>query len=284
MLKRAIRGSIRRLKKWLDEDSDRHRLLQEGDFEYPHLNAIFSKMVDGGLSRPHYAWGMLQGVNLAKALGINRISMLEFGVAGGNGVLAMEGISEHLRKYFAVEVDIYGFDTGAGLPDIEDYRDVPNLASTGLYKMDEQKLRNRLCRAQLILGNVQDTIAKFVASKPAPVAFIACDLVLYSSTAYALKLFDADEAVVLPRVHCYFDDVLGWTFGDHNGERLAIHEFNASHSIRKISPIYGLRYYLPRHFFDAMWADKFWIAHIGDHSMYALRDNLVINHNLALRE
>ena len=226
MLKRVIRGSVRRLKKWLAEDGQLsgRRLPLEDDFAYPRLNAIFSKIMDAGLTRPQYVWGMLQGVNLAQALGVQRVSVLEFGVAGGNGLVAMEATAQHLRPYFDVEVDVYGFDTAAGLPALVDYRDVPNLASPGLYRMDEQKLRSRLGKARLILGNLEDTMTTFVASKPAPVAFVACDVVLYSSTVHALRLFDAGELMLLPMVHCFFDDVLGWTFGDHNGERLAIHE------------------------------------------------------------
>jgi hypothetical protein len=45
----------------------------------------------------------------------------------------------------------------------------------------------------------------------------------------ALALFEADHRLLLPRVRCYFDDILGFTFGDHVGERLAISEFNESH-------------------------------------------------------
>lgn len=241
-------------------------------------------MIEDGLKRHSYVWGMLQAVNLASVLGVRRVSVLEFGVAGGNGLIAMEEISEHLRKHFGVELDIYGFDTGGGLPDVVDYRDVPNLVSSGQLKMDQQKLRARLRKAQLIIGDVKDTIASFVASKPSPIAFIACDLVLYTSTVHALRVFDADETVLLPRIHCYFDDVLGWTFGDYNGERLAIHEFNAAHPMRKISPLYGLKYYLPAQCINAMWAEQFWMAHIFDHSSYALRDNLVKQHNLSLSD
>jgi hypothetical protein len=284
MLKRAIRSGIGRLKAWLAKDSDvAIREAYEDDFAYPGLNAILTGMIDEGFRVP-YAWGMLQGASLASALGVSRVSVIEFGVAGGNGLVAMEKIAERIEQLLKVRIYVYGFDTGVGLPEVTDYRDVPNLASTGLYVMDEAKLRGGLRRSRLILGDIADTVAEYLVSKPAPIAFIACDLILYTSTANALRVLDAEETMLLPRVHCDFDDVLGFTYGDHNGERLAIHEFNAAHPKRKISPIYGLRHYVPARCFNDMWVEKVWIAHIFDHSMYGKRDNLVKQHNLTLAE
>jgi hypothetical protein len=34
---------------------------------------------------------------------------------------------------------------------------------------------------------------------------------------------------------CYFDDIIGYTFSDFNGERLAIHEFNEGIRLRRDS-------------------------------------------------
>ena len=64
----------------------------------------------------------------------------------------------------------------------------------------------------------------------------------------------------LPRVHCYFDDIMGFTFSEFTGERFAIAEFNRSHSKRKISPIFGLRYFLPRPYNHAVWPDQMYLA------------------------
>jgi len=41
------------------------------------------------LPYPAYAYGMLNAAIQAKELGLTRISAIEFGVAGGNGMLAM---------------------------------------------------------------------------------------------------------------------------------------------------------------------------------------------------
>ena len=95
--------------------------------------------------------------------------------------------------------------------------------------MDADKLKRRLERARLILGDVRETVPKFILSDVSPVAFAGFDLDFYTSTMHALALFEADHRLLLPRVHCYFDDILGVTFGDQVGERLAISEFNESH-------------------------------------------------------
>jgi hypothetical protein len=148
--------------------------------------------------------------------------------------------------------------------------------------MDEQKLRRRLKRAQLKIGLVEDTAAAFIESKPAPVGFISFDLDLYSSTVQAFAILKADEKLLMPRIYCYFDDILGFTYGHHNGERLAIKEFNDTRAKRQISKIYGLCFYLPQTEKDAAWPEKMYLAHILDHSLYNEPDELVNNTRMDL--
>ena len=87
----------------------------------------------------------------------------------------------------------------------------------------------------------------------------------------------------MPRIHCHFDDILGFTFADHNGERLAISEFNASNPLRKISPIYGLRYCVPKSYFNASWVEQGYMAHILDQPLYNEYDHLIRHERLDLR-
>jgi hypothetical protein len=281
MPQNTVRRSLRKFKRWLKNQKPTGPRAGADGFLYSWINEQLVDMAEDGLRKP-YAWGMLQGALLGAALRLPRVSAVEFGVAGGNGLVAMEAIADRIEKLVNVKIDIYGFDSGVGLPAPTDYRDVPNICSSGLYAMDEAKLRSRLHGAKLVLGDIKNTVGDFVSLNPAPLAFIACDFVLYTSTAHGLKILDAPEAAVLPRVHCYFDDVLGFTYGDYNGERLAIHEFNAAHQTRKISPIFGLKYYVPKQFSDDMWVEKYWIGHVFDHSQYGHRDLLVQGHNLEL--
>jgi hypothetical protein len=241
---------------------------------HPWLNSIFAELLQDKFAaqRAWYTWGVLQGARLAKVLGIDHVSVIEFGVAGGNGLVSLERIAEKVGGVFGVTIDAYGFDSGGGLPKPQDYRDCPNLFSPGHYPMDEEKLRKRLHSARLVLGLVEDTVSEFIASRPAPVAFISFDLDYYSSTMQAFKLLEAAPALLLPRVYCYFDDIMGFTYSDYNGERLAIMEFNASHGSRKISPIYGLKYFLSAPHAQSDWAEMFYMVHIFDHELYERED------------
>jgi hypothetical protein len=218
---------------------------------------------------------MIQAAHLASSLGLVRLSAIEFGVAGGNGLVAMERAAERLEDIFGVRIEVHGFDSGRGLPPPRDHRDLPNLWSGGAYPMDEEALRARLRRAYLHIGLVGDTVGPFLASGPAPVGFVAFDLDQYSSTVEALRVLEADASLLVPRIQCHFDDILGFTYADHNGERLAIREFNAAHADRQISPIYGVRFYLPPRAARANWSEKIYLAHILDHPRYGDPDGLV---------
>jgi len=287
VFRKAVGGVIRRTRSYLtrledpggtpiESQNGNHNDPQD-EFAYVRLNSIFQNLaVEPGCSvRPYYTWGVLQGAHLAWAIGINRVSVVEFGVAGGNGLVALERIAERVEQTLGVGIDVYGFDTGGGLPKPLDYRDCPNLWSPGYYPMDKEKLQRRLRRAQLVLGLVEDTVSKFIESKPSPVAFVSFDLDYYSSTMQAFKLLEAEEALLLPRVHCYFDDIIGFTYSDYNGERLAISEFNAGHPMRKISPIYGLKHFLPEAHAQSWWSEMFYMAHIFDHELYNRHDGSI---------
>jgi hypothetical protein len=250
---------------------------QNNDTVYPWLNSLLTKLVtsDSAIFRPSYTWGLLHSAHLARVLGLPRFSAIEFGVAGGNGLVSLDRIALKVEEIFGIGVDVYGFDTGVGLPKPEDYRDLPNLYKEAAFPMDTKKLKSRLKKAQLILGLVADTVDSFVRSNPAPVGFISFDLDYYSSTMHAFKVLEADEKVLLPRIHSYFDDIMGFTHCEFTGERLAISEFNESHKLRKISPIFGLRQYLPNtDVSSGEWPDKFYLSHIFDHSLYGVYDEL----------
>ena len=279
-MKALIRKIAYRARGWLQSEEDilqqeRNRL---DKFAYGELNAFLLDIVQhsNGQARPNYTWAVLQAAYLAKMLGIPRISAIEFGVAGGNGLVSLEYTGREAERLLGVGVDIYGFDTGEGLPPPTDYRDLPHLYERSTYKMDQTALKARLTTAKLFLGLIKETLPTFVASKPAPIGFISVDVDLYTSTVDSLKILEVDEALLLPRIQCYFDDILALSFADFNGERLAINEFNAAHQLRKISPIYGLRYFAPKSMAHDPWVETMFMAHVLDHSLYARPDGLVV--------
>jgi hypothetical protein len=117
-----------------------------------------------------------------------------------------------------------------------------------------------------MLGPVGETVPSFLKKSPAPVAFAAFDMDLYSSTMEAFTLFDAEESLLLPRVHCYFDDILAYSICEFNGELLAITDFNAAHLLRKVAAIRGIRYFIPPRFANIRW-ENYYMLHIRSQSV-----------------
>jgi hypothetical protein len=197
-----------------------------------------------GIVRPNYFYCVEQGAKLAKRLGHERISVIEFGVAGGNGLIALERHAKQIGKNVGIAIDVYGFDLAEGLPAPDDYRDLPYVWQKGFFRMDYQKLSEKLSGAQLVIGDVRETSKTFFEKyNPAPIAAVMFDLDYYSSTKAAFTLFEGHEKYMLPRIYTYFDDIIGSNIemhGDFMGELLAIKEFNEQHEHGKFCPVYAL--------------------------------------------
>jgi hypothetical protein len=286
ILRRALRPIVYKIRNVVDDEE-----LDAAPYDpsqdtviYPWLNSVMRIAVreSNGRLRPHFTWALLHAAHMAKSIGMTRISAIEFGVAGGNGLLALEFAADLVKEKIGVNVDVYGFDTGAGLPPPQDYRDLPNLYMESAYPMDVDALKKRLRHAQLILGLVEETVPKFVASRPAPIGFMSIDVDYYTSTVPILKILESDQDFLMPRIHCYFDDTIGMTFSEFTGEMLAISEFNVGHSERKISPIFGLKYLLPEPHSRHAWCEQMYLAHIFDHPLYGRRDGLILSDNSML--
>lgn len=219
--------------------------------------------------RPHYAYCVYQAARLAESLGIERISVLEFGVAGGLGLLELERLAAEMEREVPTRIDIFGFDTGKGLPKPIDYRDLPSVWRQGFFEMDEAALRARLSRARLVLGDVEQTVpAFFDASSPAPIGAVLFDLDYYSSTVQALRIFDTAPERLLPRVFCYMDDVISSDTGIHCdsvGPLLAIREYNAGSAARQLAPIAGFASGRP---IRAQWNEQIYVHHAFEHPAY----------------
>lgn len=233
-----------------------------------NLGTYAERLHDGNLDRPHYGYCLYNGALLAKKLGLRRISVLEFGVAGGRGLLSLENHAREIERALEIDIDIYGFDTGKGLPKPLDYRDLPYHWKEGFFNMDRAKLQARLTRAKLVLGDIGETSRKFFTEyDPAPVAAIMHDFDFYSATTAALKMFDAPEKYFLPRVFCYFDDIVGSEtelYNDYTGERLAINEFNRAHETKKLAT----SYHFLAHRIRETWHNQIFIYHDFEHSRY----------------
>jgi hypothetical protein len=232
-------------------------------FSYP--DRLGMDAVEGA----HYGYCILQAARLAQLLGYSKISAIEFGCGGGNGLINAERHIAEVMKIHAVEIELYGFDMETGLPPPADYRDMPYYFASGLYKMDRKTLERKLNRARLVIGDVKDTCATFFDEfAPAPVGCVFYDLDYYSSTRAALSLQNGDASHFLPRVFMYFDDIIGnnetWLCNEYTGERLAIDEFNRDHESKKICK----NYYLQLRYPSLWWAHHMFVYHDFRHPKY----------------
>ena len=221
------------------------------------------------LERPEYAFGVKQAIYLAAKLKHPKVSVIEFGVASGNGLLLLEKYAAEFGALAGIEVEVYGFDLGNGLPTPLDYRDLGYFWKRGDYQMDVDVLKKRLRSSKLLLGDVRETVVDFLETKHAPIGFIIFDLDYYSSTSAAFQLFNGEDQAMLPRVICYFDDVIS---DGHRlccsrvGELLAIDEFNRrQHSDHTLAPIGPMSAGL---LFPAIWMQQLWVYHRFRHVDY----------------
>jgi hypothetical protein len=222
----------------------------------------------GAVERPTYAYCIFQAAKLASLLNYKKISVLEFGCGGGNGLVVAENHIFEVERIFDVKLELYGFDTGTGLPKPRDYRDIPHFFRGGLYKMDIDAVQRKLKLAKLVIGDVKKTCTKFFEEyDPAPIGCILQDLDYYSSTLDSFTIFDAEPVHFLPRVFMYFDDIVGgdvWLSNDYTGERLAIDEFNQQHKFKKICQ----NYYLLEEYRIPWFSSMIRIYHDFEHPRY----------------
>lgn len=214
-------------------------------------------------ARPAYLVGLLAAVEQAKRQKIDEIAVIEFGVAGGAGLLAMEYEAAALEREFNINIKVFGFDMGAaGLPEfIGDHRDHPDIWQSGDYPMDEAALKARLSsRTTLVLGNLRETVPRFLAEHtPPPIGFVSVDVDLYSSARDALALLAAPGMPMLWHVPVYLDDIEFIFNHRFAGELLAVHEFNTQYEHIKIDRWYGLRNGRP--FPERPYLEKLFVAH-----------------------
>jgi hypothetical protein len=281
-IRKHLKALLKGMTQWLDEENKDpspqippaetpwYEQATPFDNGYLWLLGNFSKLMKDPICsrRPQYIWGVLQGAALAKVLGMLHISVIEFGVGGGAGLLTLERIAELCEEMVDIRIEVYGFDTGTGSPKPQDYRDCPHKFLEGYYPLDKEQLAKRLRRARLQLGLVKDTVGAFIQSIPPPVAFVGFDLCMYSSMKDALQLFDADDGLLLPRTSCSFRNVIGKDYCEYTGELLAIAEFNSMHVMRKVSAIPGFQFIIPSPFNSLWWIQMMYNLHIFDHPLY----------------
>ena len=178
-----------------------HKRMGDRFSEPMHLNLISlliglfgnypAKVAFDLVRRRHYAYPVLRATEMAVAQGVGAVTVVEFGVATGAGLLNLCHVAKLSSAATGVRIDVVGFDSGRGLPRPQDYRDHPELFQEGDYPMDFEALQKRLpVNGRLVLGPIGETAPEFIDNLKvdAPVGFAAVDVDYYSSAKDALKL------------------------------------------------------------------------------------------------
>lgn len=238
------------------------------------------QILRGAFHRSHYEYCCFHAALLASKLGHKRMSVIEFGCAGGAGLIALETICKKVSEKTGVEIEIYGFDTGEGLPEPKGYKDLPYHWQKGFFAMEKNKIEAKLKRAKIIYGDVESTIDTFTKKyNPAVIGCVFHDLDFYSSTKASFKLFAEDESHFLPRSFHYFDDIIGTEvelYNNWTGERLAINEFNYENDSRKFDSCY----HLVTKQATKTWYHQIRVLHMFNHSEYC---NFISSNDQQLR-
>ena len=158
----------------------------------------------------HYALGMAQAVRETIHCGYDSMTAVEIGVWSGVGLLELCRVAEFFGQELGMRIQVFGFDSTVGLPEVNGYMDHPELWHMGAFKMpDPEELRAKLPPyAKLIIGDVSETIPQFeLELRKSRLGFVAFDVDLYTSTKKALQLLRFDPECYLPAVPAIFDEL-----------------------------------------------------------------------------
>ena len=96
------------------------RIFLERLSEPLHLNFLslfiklfgnYEKQIEWDLVlKQQHSYGILKAAKLAKKLKMDSISVIEFGVANGTGIINIQQICSKITKLLDIKFDIYGFD------------------------------------------------------------------------------------------------------------------------------------------------------------------------------
>ncbi len=196
--------------------------------------------------RQHTAYCLLRCADQARARGVRRVTVVEFGVAAGAGLLNMAEIASRVTRETGVEFRIIGFDSARGMPPPVDYRDHPDLYNEGDFRMEEARLRRTMpAGVELIIGDLKDTAETLlkVLTPDSPLGYVCLDVDFYSSTKHALTCLVGAPNLYLPMTYVYLDDLEDDAHNSHCGELLALSEFNKEMPFRVVERPTFLRGY-----------------------------------------
>ncbi|MEO9005194.1 MAG: hypothetical protein ABI288_10675 [Ginsengibacter sp.] len=231
------------------------------------FGGIDSKIKYDNFRLAHYAFGVYEAAKRAKDLGLLEITVIEFGVANGRGLLAIALYASKIEKYLGIKIKVLGFDSGEGMPKTQGYKDHPEIYATGDFPMQD---KNKLL--SILPDNTQLIFLDLITSDwtdflKAPVGFFSIDVDYYSSTVSILKyLTELKPDLLLPNTLIYFDDIQLPNHNPYQGELLAINEFNQANGFRKIID-FSRVLRTTRVLKHAHWMNHIYQLHVLDHEI-----------------
>jgi hypothetical protein len=223
----------------------------------------------GLIFRSNYLYGMLRAADVAKYFGKQGVTVIEFGVASGAGLLNMVDLAPAIERETGIGLRVVGFDTGSGLPATQGYKDHPEIWNLGDFATeDRDKLLEKLNgRAEVIWGDIDANVDSFsdAIDPSTPLGFVSIDVDIYSATRAALRCLTNHPEKYNPAISMYFDDV-GFFFANKwAGELAAIAEFNEEHDLRKIDHDRSLPGHRPVK--TEGWYSSMYVCHVLDHEL-----------------
>jgi hypothetical protein len=215
---------------------------------------------------PSYAVGLQTACKYAALAGTPTFTAIEFGVAGGNGLMELSKYAAILSRNTGLKINVVGFDAGSGLPMSPDRRDAPWLWNPGDFPSDVARLRRMLpAETELVVGRIQDTLPQWLNERlKSPIGFVSVDVDLYSGAAAICEALGAvDASRLLPFVSFYLDDALRFLTPKSTGELVAISEFNSRHADRQFDRDDWIAEDRP--FADRLWLKRMYSLCCFDH-------------------
>ena len=112
--------------------------------------------------RPHYETLIYESSKNAIKLGHNEINVIELGVAGGDGIKTLIKYKKKIEKVLNIKINIIGFDTGTGLPEITLNQDLPFFWKQGDYtNKNLSNLEKEENDIKIYQGNISSTLNEF---------------------------------------------------------------------------------------------------------------------------
>jgi hypothetical protein len=233
------------------------------------------------LPYPQYAGGLLAAAGYARRFGITEFSAIEFGVAGGNGLLHLSEYARRLSRELKLHISVFGFDTTTGLPEPQDWRDMPWGYRPADFPCNVEALTARLNgSAELVIGDIAETFPRWFSEHHPPLGFASIDVDYYSSARAILEpILSSTSSHLLPVSSFYLDDINAPAIPDHAGEYAAILEFNRATDRFHFSPAVWIK--ANRAYPEKLWLTKMFDLYAMDHP--SLRSERTVVAHLDLR-